>query len=145
MKTKQIELYNLRHLITKENARRFNTGKVKIHELLGEYNRDWNTEEGIKAYSADHMRATDLLRDALKRLHGIQEKKQLALAAAKIAAKLLEEYSYDAMSSQEDGGELCDNENDWSVIQVNEGLDIDAQNADYIIERLKEMVEDFED
>lgn len=123
MKTKQIELYNLRHLITKENARRFNEGNASIlHELLGEYNRDWNTEEG-RMCSPDFLRARDLLRDALNRLHGIQEKKRLALAAAKIAAKLLEEYSYDALSSEEDGGALCDIEHDWSVLSAGEICD----------------------
>ena len=133
-------LYDLRSLIAADNAAKVASGEDSCKELLGELNGELLESGDCPVPCLDPLYALPLLKDALKRLHQINEKKRLAWAALEIARNLLQDFANDTNSSQEDGGELCDNENDWSVIQVNAGLDIDAQNAEYTIERLKEMV-----
>ena len=127
----QPTIYDLRSLITADNAARVASGETTSERLLDEDNH---------FLAFDKLYALPLLKDALERLHQLHEKKRLAWTALEIARKLLEDFANDTNGSQEDGGELCDTANDWCVIRVNEGLDIDAQNAEFVIERLNEEV-----
>ena len=124
-------LYDLRYLITADNAAKVASGKTTCEHLL---------DEDDDGSAFDKLYALPLLKDALKRLHQIHEKKRLALAALEIARNLLKDFSYDTFSSQEDGESLCDSHHDWTVIQVNEGLDGEAQDAQYVIAALNEVL-----
>ena len=132
-------LFDLRSLITAENAERvaLNPHRNDLNLLLAELNREL-CNSGEKPL--DSLYALPLLQNALKRLHQIHEKKRLAFAALEIARNLLKDFAYDAISSQEDGESLCDTVTDWSVIWPNEGIDVDAQDAARVVERLDEVL-----
>ena len=140
----QPTLHDLRSLITADNAaqaRETFGGKhvsaLFCSGLLAELNNELH-DDGEE--QLDPLFALPLLKDALRRLHQIHEKKRLAWAALAIARKLLADFANDSNSSQEDGGELCDTATDWTVIWPNDGIDIDAQTAEHVIERLNEVL-----
>ena len=132
----QPTLYALRSLITADNAAKTKT-KFDLEYLLAELNNELHDsgEEQL-----DPLFALPLLKDALKRLHQIHEKKRLAWAALEIARNLLQDFAHDTLSSREDGLELCDTVNDWFVIQIDELVDVNAQDAEHVIERLNEVL-----
>ena len=133
MKTK-IALYDLRTIITADNAAKVASGEDSCKELLGELNGELEAE-GFQPL--DPLYALPLLKDALKRLHQINEKGRLAWASLEIARGLLKDFVQDTFSSQEDGLELCDG--DWSVIQIDDGPDLGAQQAEFVLKRLNEV------
>lgn len=134
MKT-QPTLFDLRTLINTDNAAKTKT-KFDFECLLAELNNELH-DDG--AEMLDPLYALPMLREALSRLHRINEKRRLAWAALEIAKNLLKDFAYDALSSQEDGGALCDTVTDWSVIWPNEGIGADAELADHVRQTIDDL------